>query len=62
MATKAFLTHHGAWTSDIRKAARYRDINLLFAATRNCKLRDVEVYYSFDDHCPTKHDFALGLG
>jgi hypothetical protein len=59
--TKAFLLNNGTWAKDIQKAAQFANFSLAHAAIQKFELRDIELYYAFNEHATSQYDFAISL-
>lgn len=61
IATKAFLTENGGWTSELKLAKEFRDERSLQRACLTYHLRNCELYYLFGDTLSEQYDFAIPL-
>jgi hypothetical protein len=59
--TKAFLTAHGEWTDKIHNANHFPNHSLARVAVQKLQLRDMELYYSFNERATSQYDFAISL-
>lgn len=58
-ANRAFLTKDGVWTRDLRQAWEFKETDEWLSAALD--LKDVELYYSFDENLPSPLDFTVPL-
>ncbi len=59
--TGAFLTQDGKWTDDFHKAWDLPEYRQAFALRDQLGLRDVEVFYCYDDEATSETNFTVSL-
>jgi hypothetical protein len=59
--TRTFLAADGSWTDDISSALDFQNISAADAKKQELRLRDVEVFFYFNECKDRNLDFTLPL-